>query len=268
MTRQRTALTRDCALSRFILLVAILAVWIVFVVPVTAQNPVPSTNQPLVPEAIAPGGTSFAVTVNGTGFVPASVVNWNGSPRATSYVSGSQLTVTIPASDIATSSTASVTVSSPSPGGGVSSPLFFPIRTPESSVSFNRNDFSSAGDNIQVVTADFDGDGKLDLASADFSGTVRIFLGNGDGTFRVGQTYAACSAHGLAVGDFNQDGIPDLVVADAGCGEVTILLGVGDAPSRKVELSVQGVVGWLHIRLPLAISTRTESWIWSRQMRR
>lgn len=44
----------------------------------------------------------------------------------------------------------------------------------------------------------------------------------------MGQTYAAGNAHGLAVGDFNQDGIPDLVVADAGCGEVTILLGVRD----------------------------------------
>ncbi len=228
MTRQRIAPPNIRVFSSCTSVVVILVAWIVLAVPVTAQNPVPSTNQPLVPDAIAPGGTGFTLTVNGTGFVPASVVNWNGSPRATSYVSGSQLTATILASDIATSSTASVTVSSPSPGGGVSGPLFFPIRMPESSVSFNRSDFSSAGSNIQVVTVDFDGDGKLDLASADFSGTVRIFLGNGDGTFRVGQTYAACNAHGLAVGDFNQDGIPDLVVADAGCGEVTILLGVGD----------------------------------------
>src|SRR5450631_4149717 len=228
MTRQRIASLKVRIFNSCTCVVVILAAWIVLAVPVTAQNPVPSTNQPLVPDAIAPGGTSFTLTVNGTGFVPASVVNWNGSPRATSYVSGSQLTATILASDIATSSTASVTVSSPSPGGGTSSPLFFPIRTSESSVSFNRSDFSSAGGNIQVVTVDFDGDGKLDLASADSSGTVRIFLGNGDGTFRVGQTFAACNAHGLAVGDFNQDGIPDLVVADAGCGEVTILLGVGD----------------------------------------
>ncbi len=228
MTRQRIAPLNIRVFSSCTSVVVILAAWIVLAVPVTAQNPVPSTNQPLVPDAIAPGGTGFTLTVNGTGFVPASVVNWNGSPRATSYVSGSQLTATILASDIATSSTASVTVSSPSPGGGVSGPLFFPIRTPESSVSFNRSDFSSAGGNIEVVTADFDGDGRLDLAAADFSGTVRIFLGNGDGTFRVGQTYAACNAHGLAVGDFNGDGVPDIVVADAGCGEVTILLGNGD----------------------------------------
>jgi len=40
-----------------------------------AQNPVPLINQPLVPAATAPGGTGFTLTVNGTGFVPGSVVH-------------------------------------------------------------------------------------------------------------------------------------------------------------------------------------------------
>jgi hypothetical protein len=44
-----------------------------------AQNPVPLINQPLVPDAVAPGGAEFTLTVNGTGFVSGSVVNWNGS---------------------------------------------------------------------------------------------------------------------------------------------------------------------------------------------
>jgi hypothetical protein len=186
MTRQRTLRTKISALSTRAPFVAVLTIWIQLVVPATAQNPVPSTNEPLIPDAVAPGGTGVTLTVSGTGFVPASVVNWNGSARATTYISRSRLTAAIPASDLTTASTASVTVSTPSPGGGISSPLFFPISAPAASVSFNRSDFSSAGGNIQVVTADFDGDGKLDLASAEVSGTVRIFLGNGDGTFRVG----------------------------------------------------------------------------------
>ena len=45
------------------------------------SNPVPLINQPLVPDAVAPGGPAFTLTVNGTGFVSASVVNWNGSAR-------------------------------------------------------------------------------------------------------------------------------------------------------------------------------------------
>src|SRR6266481_6154498 len=73
-----------------------------------AVNPVPLINQPLIPDAVAPGGAGFTLTVNGTGFVSGSVVNWNGSGRATTFVNGSQLTASILASDIASASTASV----------------------------------------------------------------------------------------------------------------------------------------------------------------
>jgi hypothetical protein len=64
-------------------------------------NPVPFLNQPLVPTATAPGGSSFALTVNGTGFISGSAVNWNGTALSTTFVSSSQLTATIPASDFA-----------------------------------------------------------------------------------------------------------------------------------------------------------------------
>jgi FG-GAP-like repeat len=198
-----------------------------------AVNPVPYVSQPLVPDAAPPGGPGFTLTVNGTGFVSGSVVNWNGSARATHFVSEGQLTAAILATDIAKAGTASITVVNTGPGGGTSGAIFFPVATPEASVSFARTDYSSPGGNIQMVTADFNGDGKLDLATATYyDSTVRIFLGNGDGTFRTGPTYAACNAGGLATGDFNGDGIVDLVVSDDGCGEVTILLGNGDGTFR------------------------------------
>src|SRR5207244_12940343 len=88
-------------------------------------NPVPFINQPLVPDAIAPGGPGFTLTVNGTGFVPGAVVNWNGSARATAFVSNSQLTVSILVSDSAIASTASVTVVNPSAGVGTSNVEFY-----------------------------------------------------------------------------------------------------------------------------------------------
>ena len=53
-------------------------------------------------------------------------------------------------------------------------------------------------------------------------------MGNGDGTFQAAVNYAAGSGpHSVAVGDFNGDGKPDLVVANYG-GSVSVLLGNGD----------------------------------------
>ena len=196
----------------------------------SAQNPVPLINQPLVPDTAAPGGPEFTLTINGTGFVPDSVVTWNGAARSTQFVDQGRLTAHIAAADIAAAGTASIAVVNPAPGGGSSEISFFPIGTPSSAVSLVRTEVGPTGVwNIYVVTADFNGDGKLDLAVTAFiSGQLQILLGNGDGTFQLFQTYPACRAHGLASGDFNGDGILDLAVADAGCGRVTILLGKGD----------------------------------------
>src|SRR5579872_6899534 len=89
------------------------------------NNAVPFVNDPLVPDSTAPGGGGFTMTVNGTGFVSSSVVNWNGSPRATTFVNSSQLTAAILAADVASVGTASVTVVTPGPGGGASTPAYF-----------------------------------------------------------------------------------------------------------------------------------------------
>src|SRR5271170_6530350 len=106
---------------RFVVVfIATFSVLALFATPATAQNPVPFVNQPLVPSAVAPGGSGFTLTVNGTGFVSGSTINWNGTPLTTTFVTSSLLTASVPSSNIATASTASITVSSPSPGGGVS----------------------------------------------------------------------------------------------------------------------------------------------------
>ncbi len=81
-----------------------------------------------------------------------------------------------------------------------------------------------------VTTADFNGDGHLDLAAANwFGGDVSILLNNGDGTFAAAVDYpVAFEANSVAVGDFDRDGDLDLAVTSVNTDRVHILLGVGD----------------------------------------
>jgi hypothetical protein len=85
----------------------------------TIEHPVP-TIAFLEPRWARAGGVAFTLTVNGTSFFRGSAVQWNGSARATWFVSSTQLQATITAPDIATSGTANVTVVNPAPGGGSS----------------------------------------------------------------------------------------------------------------------------------------------------
>ena len=95
----------------------------------TIANPVPTTTG-LNPVFAVAGGPTFTLTVTGTNFVAATVVRWNGANRTTTYVSPTQLTATIPATDIALAGTATVTVVTPAPGGGTSNPQTFTILNP------------------------------------------------------------------------------------------------------------------------------------------
>ena len=92
-------------------------------------NPVPAITN-LSPSSATAGGSAFMLTVTGSGFIDGSVVRWDGSDRTTTFVSSSELSAQITATDIATDGTASVTVFNPAPGGGTSNALSFTIEEP------------------------------------------------------------------------------------------------------------------------------------------
>jgi len=92
------------------------------------NNPVPTITS--VSPATAPiGGQAFTLTVNGSGFIPTSAVNFFLYDRPTTYISGTQLKAEIPAEAIAPNAAPSVYVyvDNPTPGGGESNFITFPL---------------------------------------------------------------------------------------------------------------------------------------------
>jgi hypothetical protein len=73
----------------------------------------------LNPAAANAGGPAFVLTVNGSNFGSTAVVNWNGAAQTsnTTFISSNQLTVAIPASDVAMSGTVTLTVTNPGTAG-------------------------------------------------------------------------------------------------------------------------------------------------------
>lgn len=83
----------------------------------------------------------------------------------------------------------------------------------------------------QVLTAaDFNGDGRLDLAATEAgSGNVAILLGNGDGTFQTEVDYpVGQNPYYVAAADLNGDGKVDLITANLNQSSLSVLLGNGD----------------------------------------
>ena len=93
--------------------------------------------------------------------------------------------------------------------------------------------YAANGGSVSVAVGDFDKDGMLDLAIANAgANTVTILHGKGDGTFVAARSYWSggdvLGVSSIATGDFNGDGIPDVVVANSDDDFITILLGNGD----------------------------------------
>ncbi len=94
---------------------------------VTVPYPAPTLSALSSSSAVA-GAPAFTLTLTGTGFISgASVVQWNGSALATTFVSGTKLKATVPNSLLASAGTAQVTAVNPAPGGGVSNAKTFTI---------------------------------------------------------------------------------------------------------------------------------------------
>jgi hypothetical protein len=90
-----------------------------------------------------------------------------------------------------------------------------------------------------VVAVDLNGDGILDIAVANLSGTLSILLGNGDGSFQTANTFTAgTQINSVTAADLNGDTRPDLIISDSTLTstQVGVLINNGDATFGSVQM--------------------------------
>jgi hypothetical protein len=205
---------------------------LISVMSIAATNPVPFLNTKLYPTSSPSGHGAFTLTVTGSNFASGAVVNWNGSPRATTVLSSSRLQAAITAADIAHPGTASITVINP--GSPLSNSVYFTVGTRSATLAFARHDLSIYASPYSIVTADFNHDGRLDIAVGSSTGgllgtsAVQVFLGNGNGTFQSPITLSTnVEPDGMVAGDFLGNGNLDLIIGNE-LGNQLFLQGNGD----------------------------------------
>jgi uncharacterized repeat protein (TIGR01451 family) len=188
----------------------------------------------VAPVSITPGSTGVTLTLLGAGFSVTTVVRWNGTALTTTFVSNKKLTAAVP--DVFVAAVGLGTITAQTGSGVISNIVYVPVAALEAGTSFPSTPSSSVAVETfpqGIVAADFNGDGKIDLAVANNTdGTISVLLGHGDGTFAAGLVATAGSgANWIAVGDFDGDGKLDMAVANSGStgpAGVTILHGNGN----------------------------------------
>jgi Domain of unknown function DUF11/FG-GAP-like repeat/Putative binding domain, N-terminal len=138
-----------------------------------SNNPVPAITT-LQPASATAGSGAFTLTVNGSGFISGSVVNFGGSARTTTYVSATQLTAAILATDVASAGTPSVTVTNPAPGGGTSNAVTFTIsaaNNPLPAITTLQPASATAGSGAFTLTVN--GSGFISGSVVNFGGSAR-----------------------------------------------------------------------------------------------
>jgi hypothetical protein len=157
---------------------------------ISPPNPVPGILS-ITPSEASAGSLALTLTVNGTGFVPNSVVGWNGSALTTTYVSATELTAAVPAADIASPGVAQVTVTNPTPGGGVSSAQSFTVSIEAQTITFANPGTQTAGTPLSLsatassgLTVTFT---STTTAVCTVSGTSATFIASGTCTIEASQ---------------------------------------------------------------------------------
>ncbi len=220
------------------------------------QNPLPGTPvlASLSPAAVAAGGPAFTLTVTGTGFLPESVLQWDGLARPTSYDSPTQLTAQIGSADIAAAGTVAVRVTNAATGGGTSVALDFTV-LPPAALSLGRISPTSvsAGGPAFVLTAI--GTGFSPASVVDWNGSARAttFVSSTELTAQISAADIAQSGS-ATVTVFNPGGLGQVSAALT----LTVAPPSSDAVAFQIDAGHSGTVHFDSISLPTSSRWRVD----------
>jgi uncharacterized repeat protein (TIGR03803 family) len=117
----------------------------------TIDNPLPTITS-LSPSSATTGAAAQTLTINGMNFLANSTVTYNSTARTATFVSSTQLTISLSASDQATGGSFAVIVTNPSPGGGPSNSMSFSVKNPVPSITSLSPSSLTAGSEPQGLT--------------------------------------------------------------------------------------------------------------------
>lgn len=117
----------------------------------TTTNPVPAITG-LSPASVTAGAAAQTLAINGTNFLSGSTVTYDGVAHAATFVSSTQLTISLSTSDQATAGSYPVVVTNSSPGGGSSNAVDFTVNNPAPTVTSLSPSSVTAGAAVQTLS--------------------------------------------------------------------------------------------------------------------
>jgi uncharacterized protein (TIGR03437 family) len=187
---------------------------------VTFTITAPPAITTLSPAAVVTGGPAFTLTVTGTGFAQGATVQWNGNPLATTYVSATQLTASVPPGLVAGPGTPTVEVNL---NGASSNGVTFAINAPPAVTTVSPTSATAGG---AALTLTVTGTGFFSGMAVGWNGTALT-------TKFVSATQLTAS-------------VTATLIASAGTANVTVIYGTAATLSVPFTISAPLVVTTLN----------------------
>ena len=173
-------------------------------VNVTVGNPLPVIAS-LSPASLPASATPQNLTITGTGFLSNSTVTFNGIAHTLTFISSTQLTIALTASDLATTGTFAVVVTNPAPGGGFSNTVDFTVQAAGTQTTTEILISDSAGQlwKTQGKSEDAIWIGRLPAVMSDiaaFNGTLYGISGGGSTLYSIDPSSGSGTAIGSGTG--------------------------------------------------------------------